>query len=164
MSSLYPTARRDKLVVESLKNEILIYDLERDQASCLNETAALVWQYADGKTSVSEIADKMSQNLGMLVDVRVVWYALDQLGKKHLLQERMAIPLQYTQMTRRDFMVKAGIVGVAVAIPVVIAMAAPQAAMASTCNKTCTIDANCNGQVFPCTPYCSAGGICTGSP
>lgn len=162
MSALYPTARRDKLVIESLKNEVLIYDLERDQASCLNETAALVWKYADGKTSVSEIADKMSLYLGMLVDVRVVWYALDQLGKKHLLQERVAIPMQYSQMTRRDFLVKAGVIGAAVAMPVVIAMAAPQAAMASTCTQTCDTDVDCLGQVSPCTTRCTiGGGTCT---
>lgn len=129
----YPAARRDRLVVEELSNEVLIYDLDRDQANCLNSTAALVWKYADGKTSVSEIADKMSSELKMLVDVRVVWYALDQLGKKNLLQERVAIPMQYNSMTRRDFLVKAGIVGAAVAIPVVIAMSAPTPAMAASC-------------------------------
>lgn len=148
MSQQYPSARRDQLVVETLKDEILIYDLERDQASCLNRTAALVWQYADGKTSVSEIADKLSRDFGMLVDVRVVWYALDQLGKKHLLQARVTIPMQYHNMTRRDFLVKAGIVGAAVAIPVVIAMAAPTPAMADTCIP------NASG----CT---TSGGACT---
>lgn len=145
MSTLFPAARREKLVVEPLKNEVLIYDLERDQASCLNETAALVWKYADGTSSVSEIADKMSRELGMLVDVRVVWYALDQLGKKNLLQERVSIPLQYSRMTRRDFLTKAGIVGAAVAIPVVIAMAAPTTAMAVTCAGFCTNDTPCTG-------------------
>lgn len=163
MSSLFPAARRDKLVDESLKNEILIYDLERDQASCLNETAALVWQYADGKTSVSEIADKMSQNLGMLVDVRVVWYALDQLGKKHLLQERVAIPLQYSQMTRRDFLVKAGIVGVAVAIPVVMAMTAPTAAASGTCGGPCSSQTVCDNLSQPCICVGAPNGTCSSS-
>jgi hypothetical protein len=160
MSSLYPAARRDNLVVESLKNEILIYDLERDQASCLNETAGLVWTYADGKTSVSEIADKMSQNLGMLVDVRVVWYALDQLNKKHLLEERVTIPLQYSHMTRRDFLVKAGIVGAAVAIPVVIAMAAPSPAMASTCTGGCNNSSQCPSGCLCTTESGPPAGTC----
>ncbi len=132
MAALYPAARRDQLIVEELKDEVLVYDLARDQANCLNTTAALVWKYADGKTSVSEIADKLSQNLGMLVDARVVWYALEQLGKKNLLQERVTVPLQYSGMTRRDFLMKAGIVGAAVAIPVIVSLAAPSAAMADT--------------------------------
>ncbi|MBI4674524.1 MAG: PqqD family protein [Chloroflexi bacterium] len=157
MSSLYPAGRRDQLVVEHVKDEVLVYDLERDQASCLNTTAALVWKYADGKTSVSEIADKMSRELGMLVDVRVVWYALEQLGKKHLLQERIAIPVEYSRMTRRDFLTKAGIVGAAVAIPVVIALAAPTPAMAATCTGACTGGPGVQGT-------CVAGCICNGDP
>lgn len=166
MSTLFPAARREKLVVEPLKNEVLIYDLERDQASCLNETAALVWKYADGKSSVSEIADKMSRELGMLVDVRVVWYALDQLGKKHLLQERVAIPLQYSHMTRRDFLAKAGIVGAAVAIPVVMAMAAPTAQASGSCVNQfcCTQSIAICGTIVNCPASCScsnpSGGTC----
>src|SRR5689334_14894299 len=101
--SLYPTVRRADLIVEELKNELLIYDRDGDQASCLNQTAALVWKYADGKTSVSEIAAHMERDLKSPVDVRVVWYALDQLGKKNLLQERVALPVEYTRITRRDF-------------------------------------------------------------
>ena len=138
MATLYPAARREQLVVEHVQDEVLVYDLERDQASCLNTTAALVWKYADGKTSVSEIADKMSRDLGMLVDVRVVWYALEQLNKKHLLQDRVAIPAEYSRMSRRDFLVKAGIVGAAVAIPVIISLAAPTPAIAYvSCGALC---------------------------
>ena len=156
MSSVFPLARRDQLIVESLKDEVLVYDLQRDQASCLNSTAALVWKYADGKTGVSEIADKMSRDLGMLVDVRVVWYALDQLNKKHLLQERVTIPAEYNRMSRRDFLMKAGIVGAAVAIPVVIALAAPSAAMAATCTGGCVVATDCpGGALTTCT--CPAG-------
>lgn len=163
MSTLYPEARRDKLVVEELKDEVLVYDLDRDQASCLNTTAALVWKYADGKTSVSEIADKMSRDLGMLVDVRVVWYALEQLNKKRLLQDRVAIPAEYSRMSRRDFLVKAGIIGAAVAIPVVIALAAPSAAMAGSCTGNCCTDNSC-APVVNCAVGCTCsnptGGTC----
>ncbi len=157
MATLYPAARREQLVVEHVKDEVLVYDLERDQASCLNTTAALVWKYADGKTSVSEIADKMSRELGMLVDVRVVWYALEQLNKKHLLQDRVAIPVEYSRMSRRDFLMKAGIIGAAVAIPVVIALAAPSAAMAGSCGSGCVTSSQCTQEgCLNCT-----SGFCT---
>lgn len=142
-SSLLPSARRDNLVVEELKNEILILDTHSNQANCLNPTAALVWKYADGKTSVSEIAAKMSRELGSRVDVRVVWYALEQLGKKNLLEERIQIPFQYNRLSRRDFLVKAGIVGAAVAIPVIISLTAPTPAMAATCTGGCVLDTDC---------------------
>ena len=144
--SLYPLARRTEVVVEELQDEILVYDLDRDQASCLNATAALVWKYADGKTSVSEMARRMASELKTPVDVRVIWYALDQLGKKNLLQEQVALPPEYSRMTRRDFLVKAGLVGAAVAIPVVLAMSAPHPAMAASCLATgqpCSVGSQC---------------------
>ena len=95
----HPHARQSNLVVTELQNEVLLYDLNRDQASCLNATAALVWKFADGESSVDEIAARMAAELKSPVDARVVWYALDQLGKKDLLQERLTIPAQYTRMT-----------------------------------------------------------------
>ncbi len=39
-----PHGRKDGLVVKELGNETLVYDLERDEAHCLNQTAALVWK------------------------------------------------------------------------------------------------------------------------
>lgn len=157
--SLYPNARRADLVVEELKNELLIYDRARDQASCLNQTAALVWKFADGKTSVSEIATQLERELKSPVDVGVVWYALDQLSKKNLLQERVTPPLQYSRITRRDFIVKAGLVGAAVAIPVIISLTAPSPAMAATCPSgcSCTITAECTGS---CAGLTCSGGCC----
>lgn len=144
--SIYPSARRDKLVVEELRDEILVYDPENTQASCLNPTASLVWKFADGKTSVSEIASKMSRELGSTVDPKVVYYALEQLDKRNLLIERGTIPTQYKQMSRRDFLVKAGIVGAAVAIPVIISIGAPTPAMANT--------------KIACGVQCNSGDIC----
>lgn len=146
-NSSNPQARRSNIVVEELNNEVLLYDLDSDQASCLNETAALVWKYADGKTSVNEIAARMSKELKTPVDTRVVWYAVEQLNKKNLLQERVAVPATYGHMTRRDFLVKAGVVGAIVAIPVVISLAVPKPAMAAL---------SCAG---PC-----AAGTCTTNP
>ena len=40
-----PRARKDGLVIKELVNETLVYDLERDEAQCLNQTAPLVWKY-----------------------------------------------------------------------------------------------------------------------
>lgn len=157
----YPAARRAQLVVEELEGEVLVYDLDRDQASCLNPTAALVWKLADGATSVPEIARQMAAQLDTPVEPRMVWYALDQLGKKNLLEAPLVPPLEYTRMTRRDFLIKAGMVGAAVTIPVIVSLAAPSAAMAATCTSGCTCpggqsdcDDKCNGLT------CSVNGCC----
>jgi len=44
-----PQARRSGLMLEQADGEVLIYDLERNKAHCLNNTAARVWQYCDGE-------------------------------------------------------------------------------------------------------------------
>ncbi len=148
-ASHHPSARRENLVIQELKDEVLVYDLDRDQASCLNPTAALVWRYADGKTSVNEIARRMAVELNSPVDVGVVWYGLEQLGKRNLLQEQVTVPPHYARLTRRDFLVKAGLVGAAVAIPVIISLTAPTAAMAATCFAGCVSSVQCTN------PSCS---------
>lgn len=155
--SSQPQARHANLVITELENEVLLYDLDRDQASCLNATAALVWKFADGESSIDQIAARMAAELKSPVDARVVWYALDQLGKKDLLTGRVTIPVQYTRMTRRDFLVKAGIAGAIVAIPVIISLTAPTPAMAATgsCNgRACNVNADC----------CPGNPTCSGSP
>src|SRR5262245_59837494 len=129
--SPHPAARSNNLVVNKLRDEVLVYDLESDQASCLNQTATLVFKYSDGSTGVEEIAAKVSHDLGTPADVRLVWYALSQLDKKNLLQEHLTIPSTYTRLTRRDF-IRAGAIGAAVAIPVIVSLAAPNPAMAAT--------------------------------
>lgn len=155
MKTLNPNARRDKLVIEQVNDETLIYDVEREQASCLNPTASLVWKYADGSNSVSDIASKMSADLGTGVDDKIVWYALEQLDKKKLMATSVQVPLMYSKLTRRDFLVKAGIVGTAVAIPVVISLVAPTAAMAATCSGGCT------GGPPPAQGTCATGCRCS---
>lgn len=153
--SEFPAVRSDNLVIETLQDEVLIYDLDNEQASCLNSTAALVWKFSDGKSSVQEIAERMSEQLGSPVDARVVWYALEQLDRKHLLSAPLKTRTASGYMTRRDFLVKAGVVGAAVAIPVIISIATPSPALAAVSCKAsgaaCTTNAQC------CTGLCNNG-------
>src|ERR1700675_4268578 len=79
-----PLARREGLVIQELPDEVLIYDRERDKAHCLNQTAALVWKYCDGKTSVADMSRKLARELDSApIDEKVIWYALDQLSEDH---------------------------------------------------------------------------------
>ena len=52
-----PKARQNDLVVQEVFDELVIYDLERNQVHSLNPTAALVWQQCDGQTSPAQLAD-----------------------------------------------------------------------------------------------------------
>ena len=50
-----PLARREGLVIRELADEVLVYDLDRDRAHCLNQTAAFIWQCCDGRTSTETV-------------------------------------------------------------------------------------------------------------
>lgn len=151
-----PRARQEGLVIEELPGEVLVYDCDRDKAHCLNQTAALVWKYCDGKTTVSKMARHLERDLNTnKVDEKIVWYALDQLSKDHLLEERFVPPAMLGGMTRRQMVRVLGI-GAVVAVPLVTSIVAPTAQGASSCVATgnaCTSSAQC------CSTLCS-GGTC----
>lgn len=145
-----PEARKEGLVVQHLSDEVLIYDQRRHKGHCLNQTAALVWKHCDGKTSVSEMAHLLEEELKTPVKEEVVWLALEQLGKTHLLNKR--VTLLQPGMTRREVMKRMGLAA-AVALPAVTSIVAPTAVQAATCVKSglpCGTSSEC------CSGLCSA--------
>lgn len=155
MSTVFPLARRTHMTVQELDGEVIIYDGTTAQANVLNHTAAVIWKLCDGKTSTREIAQRASQELNAPVNEALVWYTLDQLSKKNLLETRVTTPLNVKSMTRRDFL-RAGVVGAAVVLPVVVTMTAPKATQAASCvglGGNCSVDPCCTG--FVCV-----SGIC----
>lgn len=156
-ATYYPRARRTGLNIQELPDETLVFDTENEQANCLNATAALVWKHADGTRSVADIAAQMAQTLDAPVDARIVWYALAQLSKKNLLRERAPTPPEYAVMSRRAFLTKAGIVGAAVAIPVIVSIIAPTPAHAQS--GCVDIGGGCLSNAQCCSNCCS-GGLC----
>jgi hypothetical protein len=113
--------KRDHLVVEQLGKELMIYDQTRNQAFCLNEKAAFVWQHCDGQTSVASMAVLMENALGEPTDEKVVEYALHSLSNDGLLEQAPALDFVSQGMTRRDLIHKLG-VRTAVALPLVTAL------------------------------------------
>jgi len=85
-SVVHPKATTEQLVVQKLENEILIYDLRANQAICLNQTAALVWQNCDGKSSVSKIVKKLEKKLGAPVSEELIMFAVSELKGKGCLK------------------------------------------------------------------------------
>ena len=59
----YPLGKTENLVVQSLEDETLIYNLKTNKAVCLNETSALIWEMCDGRSSISQIAEKLGKRL-----------------------------------------------------------------------------------------------------
>lgn len=152
-----PRARKDGLVIRELADEVLVYDLEKHRAFCLNKTAAAVWKRCDGETTVQEIAKALTKDLNEPVDVELVWSALDRLQKSRLLTDRVARPIERSGITRREALRR---VGLAAAITSIIA---PTAANAQTIAGTVT-PAACRARMAKgagCgnTP-CTTGGNC----
>lgn len=130
--ALLPKMREQRLVIDELPDEVLVYDLDRHKAHCLNKTAALVWQACDGKTSAAMISRRLTRELQTPFNEELVWLALRQLEKLDLLEKRITLPPKLTGMSRRQ-MVRALGVGAIVAIPLVTSILAPTALAASTC-------------------------------
>jgi len=149
-----PRARKDGLIIKELPDEILIYDRACDKAHCLNHTAALVWKYADGRNSVPDIASKLGSDLNAKVDEKLVWYALDQLNRDHLLAETFTPPQLLAGMSRREAVRALGVAAI-VAVPLVTSIVAPTPAQAATCTGTGT---SCASPATCCSGTCSTGG------
>jgi hypothetical protein len=113
--------RRDQLIVEELGTELMVYDQKRNQAFCLNQKAAFVWQRCDGKTTIAEIALQLAQFLGEPVNEEVVQFALQSLSQDSLLEPSTSLPLVPAGMSRREVMQKIG-VGTLATLPLVTAL------------------------------------------
>lgn len=151
-----PVARKQGLVIQELPDEVLVYDLDRDRAHCLNQTAAFVWQRCNGKNSTAQIARTLGQQFDCKVDEKIVWLALDQLGRNHLLETK-PIPPALLGMNRRAMVRALGLAAV-VAVPVVTSIVAPTPAQAATCvgqGGSCSTASQCCPGLTQCT-----GGTC----
>jgi transposase len=159
-----PEARRDGIIRKEADGELLVYDLTRDKAHCLNESAAAIWKRCDGRTSIKEIAASLAKEVGGTVDERLVWLALADLRRTHLLEEPKPTvssedgnnsrkkkqqnnqwPQMMQGMSRREAVKRIGL-GAAIALPVVISITAPTAAQAGSClgaGKACSMPVEC---------------------
>jgi hypothetical protein len=147
-----PKARDDALVVERVDRELLVYDLERDKAHCLNEAAALVFRNCDGQRGVGELAERVSAESGQPVDEQVVLRALVRLSDEHLLAEPLSPP-SGREWSRRQVLKRAGVAGAAagLALPAVKSIVAPTPAEAQA---SCTTAGGACGAATSPTPPC----------
>lgn len=151
----FPWARTEKLLIQELADETLVFDQDRNRAHCLNRSAALIWKKCDGKTSVGEISRSISRELGTQFDERAVWFAISQFNKDHLLVEKLQLPPQLVSsgMNRRQMIRTLG-VAAAVAVPLVTSIVAPTAVQAASClpsGQSCSSGAQC------CSGLCNTG-------
>ena len=157
MKGSRPSTRTDDLVVQDSGIELLIYDLKRNQAYCLNETAALVWQLCDGKNTVSEISDKMSQQAKTTVSEDLVWLALDQFGNDGLLDDNILAFTHFEGTSRREILSRIVLVST-ISLPIISSIIAPEAIKAQS--GGCHPSGTCigSGQNL-CPPGCTDAAI-----
>jgi hypothetical protein len=150
-----PRGRQDGLVVERVGDELLIYDLERDKAHCLNETAALVFEHCDGRHTVGELAARLSGENGDVAE-DLVRRALLRLADEQLLEEPVSPP-GGREWSRRQIVKRAAVAGAAagLALPAVKSIVAPTPAQAQVTPAACACGVNsfCT-DICICPPDC----------
>jgi hypothetical protein len=147
-----PQAREDGLVVRELPEELLVYDLDRHEARCLNKPAALIWKHCDGKNTVAQITRLLEKELKTTVNEEVVWYTINRLGKAHLLKQRVTRPAGAAFHSRRELMAKVGKAAM-LSLPLIVSITSPRAVAAATlrCFDVNTEVGKSGCQQFPCS-------------
>jgi len=152
MASVGPRARTSRLVTRDLGDELLVYDLERHKAYCLNQVAMQVFRHCDGETTIPDMALRIGSVLGMPVDEQAVRLGLVRLEKAHLLDSSV-VQILYT--SRREMLRTLGRAAVVV-VPLVTAITVPTSSQAAS---------GCIPMGHPCTGpgQCCPGLSCNAS-
>jgi hypothetical protein len=154
-----PVARAEGLLVESVGEETVVYDLDTKEAHCLKPLAATVFMYADGTRKASDIAELSSYRLETTVSEADVKDAIKQLESVALVETPLVVR---DGMSRRDAIKRFGAVAGAVsATPLIASVVAPAAAAAASKVPTggcCNVNKtdNCTGG----NPRCESNHCC----
>ncbi len=115
----------EDLVIERVQGELLVMRPAATEAHALNQTAAIVFELCDGKTSRAAISAEVARRSGLPVDEDIVDLALSELEEAGLVvvdeAERRAV-------TRRSVIRKLGLTVITAAmLPLVETMLVPPA-------------------------------------
>lgn len=132
--SFHPRARQHGIVVQDVLDEVLVYDQERFEAHCLNQSAGTIWRLCDGRSTPDAIAARASEQLGTTVALDVVWHALYQLEEFKLLEAGDSALSVVAPVTRRQLMTTLTRAGLA--LPLIVGVAAPAAAQSGSTGPT----------------------------
>lgn len=149
-----PKARTDRIVVRELGDEILIYDLDSYQATCLNAAAGRVWKLCNGQNTIRELTLALECMRSEYVihedpiagepNDDIVLKALDELMRANLLID-FDMPKVSRGPSRRRLL--RNILGSAVTIPMVTTITVPTAMAMASCggmkNDPCSSHFDC---------------------
>lgn len=165
-----PVARTDGLLVETLGDETVVYDLESKEAHCLKGLAAVAFAYADGANSPADIAELASYRLVRPVTEAEIGDSLEQLEERGLL--RAPPHGEHDGLSRRQALRTLAAAGAGTVL--ITTVTAPVAAAASSCNALNPSDfpacftgsaPSSGNDFFGCTPcntstHCGSGFTC----
>ena len=100
-----PRVRTERLLVQDVLDEVVVYDLDRNKAHSLNSTAASVWTECVRQTPRAEVVELLSEKLGPGKGETALDFALAQLQRARLLQDPIA---RVEGMSRRAVMRRIG--------------------------------------------------------
>jgi hypothetical protein len=140
MNIMLPCARFEDLVVQELKDEVLVCDLKSNQVFCLNQTAGEVWKLCDGKNNVKTISQILSRKLKADFSDEMVLFSLSELSKHDLLMNKVSNEI-IAGLTRREVIKHIGLSSM-IALPLISSVVMPKAAQAASVT-TCNNDGDC---------------------
>lgn len=184
-SDIFPIARQRDILVQSIKDEVLVYDLKTNKVFCLNETSSIIWQLCNGQNDLTSIAAQFQKESNEQIPLEFIEIALEQLNKENLLENYQPRNGSMSKRSRREMIRKAGL-ATAMALPIITSIIAPSAVAAASCASGLTfcnartpfgfnLPAGCfdlqNGAVVPstsviectfCGNFCLLGFTCIG--
>jgi hypothetical protein len=123
-----PRARKDGLLLETVGEELLLYDRDSHTAHCLSPIAACVWRHCDGEHDGTKLAELAGVSENLVAD------ALHELREKDLLAAEPPIMRSTAPgISRREAIGRAARVGAAAAgASLIVSATAATPAMASS--------------------------------
>jgi len=121
----YTPRVKQGLLRHRLDDQVLVYDSNADQVHLLDSTTAHVLELLDAGNSADSVAKEFTQKLGSDSSDELVALSFDELRKARLLDETDGDIEPLADLSRRNFLRKAGIAAAAgIAIPVIVTMTA----------------------------------------
>lgn len=125
---MHPEARRERLLAQDVGDELVVYDERNHRAHRLNGTARIVWQAANGRHSIRQIASLVHEKLGAPQSEALVRVTLDELAQADLLVRRPTGLVPGEATSRRRILTTAA----AAFVPVIASIVAPRPADAQS--------------------------------
>jgi len=121
-------ARTERILIEDVGQECIVYDLDTKKAHCLNSSLKWIWSQCDGSRRTEEIAADFERKFESDDAGAHVRAGLEQLAAVNLLAgDIQASDLGQPQVTRRNVLTAASL-----AVPVLTSILVPTPAAAKS--------------------------------